>query len=135
MLRTPHADSRIWDQDGLQLLIDPCRTAAEKTGKIDLAVSDTPEGPRAWCYLSAHPSVATGPVAVQVAARSSANRRDVELAIPWKLLAPFQPEPGANLGLALILNEDDGNGRVGFNGWFSGVHSKQLDLVGDLILR
>ena len=135
VLRTPHADSRIWDQDGLQLLIDSCRTAAEKTGKIDLAVSDTPEGPRAWCYLSAHPSVATGPVAVQVAARSSANRRDVELAIPWKLLAPFQPEPGANLGLALILNEDDGNGRVGFNGWFSGVHSKQLDLVGDLILR
>ena len=34
----------------------------------------------------------------------------------------------------MILNEDDGNGRTGFMGWFSGAHSKQLDLVGDVIL-
>ena len=36
--------------------------------------------------------------------------------------------------LAVILNEDDGEGRGGFMGWFSGVHSKQLDMVGDVIL-
>ena len=34
-----------------------------------------------------------------------------------------------------ILNEDDGEGRIGFSGWFSGPHSKDLDHVGDLILE
>jgi hypothetical protein len=56
------------------------------------------------------------------------------VAIPWAQLAPFQPAAGANLGMTMILNEDDGDGRAGFMGWFSGAHSKQLDLVGDLVL-
>ena len=34
-----------------------------------------------------------------------------------------------------ILNEDDGEGRIGFSGWFSGPHSKDLDHVGDLVLE
>jgi hypothetical protein len=58
-----------------------------------------------------------------------------ELAIPWKRLAPFAPGIGQDLGLSVILNEDDGAGRVGFMGWFSGAHDKQLDMVGDLILQ
>lgn len=36
--------------------------------------------------------------------------------------------------MTMILNEDDGNGRIGFMGGFSGAHSKQLDLVGDVVL-
>lgn len=35
----------------------------------------------------------------------------------------------------MILNEDDGEGRIGFSGWFSGPHTKDLDHVGDLILE
>ena len=58
----------------------------------------------------------------------------VRLAIPWRRLAPFVPAPGANLGMNLIVNEDDGQGRIGFSGWFSGAHSKELDQVGDLVL-
>jgi len=34
----------------------------------------------------------------------------------------------------VILNKDDGEGRNGFMGWFSGAHSKQLDMAGDVIL-
>ena len=34
-----------------------------------------------------------------------------EIAIPWSRLAPFKPAPAADLGLAMILNEDDGAGR------------------------
>jgi len=44
------------------------------------------------------------------------------------------PAVGANLGLALIVNEDDGPGRRSFMGWFGDVHAKQVDTVGDLIL-
>jgi hypothetical protein len=34
----------------------------------------------------------------------------------------------------VTVTDDDGEGREGFMGWFSGVHSKQLDMVGDVIL-
>jgi hypothetical protein len=34
----------------------------------------------------------------------------------------------------MTLNEDDRHGRNDFMGWFSGVHSKPLDTVGDSIL-
>ena len=49
----------------------------------------------------------------------SAGGRRYEVAIPWAQLAPFQPAAGANLGMTMILNEDDGDGRAGFMGWFS----------------
>lgn len=57
-----------------------------------------------------------------------------EAALPWASLAPFQPRVHANLGMCVIINEDDGQGRFGFLGWFAGAHSKQLDMVGDVIL-
>jgi hypothetical protein len=57
-----------------------------------------------------------------------------EIAIPWSRLAPFKPKPGADLGLAMILNENDGQGRKSFMGWFGGVHLKETDFVGDVIL-
>ena len=53
----------------------------------------------------------------------------------WSLgKGAFKPAAGANLGLCVVLNEDDGKGRFGFLGWFSDVQSKQVDAVGDLIL-
>ncbi len=57
-----------------------------------------------------------------------------ELAIPWSRLAPFRPQVGADLGLSLIVNEDDGRGRTGFMAWFGNPNTKEIDLVGDLIL-
>ena len=131
-------DASIWNQDGLQFLFDPARTAAEKSGKYDYSLGVGPKGPQAWCHLSAHGGVREGEAkAFKIAAAplpGSAGGRRYEVAIPWAQLAPFQPESGANLGMTMILNEDDGAGRVGFMGWFSGAHSKELDLVGDLVL-
>jgi len=49
-------------------------------------------------------------------------------------LAPFKPVPGGNLGMAVIINEDDGKGRDSFMSWFGCPHSKQLGMNGDLIL-
>ncbi|HRR29251.1 MAG TPA: sugar-binding protein, partial [Victivallales bacterium] len=133
------ADSQIWNQDGLQFLFDPVRIQTEKAGKYDYSVGKGTKGEQAWCHLTADSSVPEGDVKdfkIAVKDLSGSNGGKIyELAIPWKRLAPFKPESGANLGMAMILNEDDGDGRLGFMGWFSGVHSKQLDLVGDLILK
>ena len=136
----PHADANIWNQDGLQFLFDPARTTAEKVGKYDYTLSAGPKGMQAWCLLTAHPEVpegdATDAIKMAVANFPEGGRggKRYELAIPWTRIAPFKPAVGANLGMGFILNEDDGKGRAGFSGWFSGPHTKNLDDIGDVIL-
>ncbi len=134
----PFADAALWNQDGLQFLFDPARTREEKPGKYDYSVGAGIKGPQAWCHLAAHAGVREGEAPdIRVAVAElpgSAGGRIYELAIPWRRLAPFVPAPGANLGMNLIVNEADGQGRIGFSGWFSGAHSKELDQVGDLVL-
>ena len=49
-------------------------------------------------------------------------------------LLPFKPGAGANLGLAMALNEDDGPGRDGFMAWFGDIQAKEVSPVADLIL-
>ena len=131
-------DDQIWSGDGLQLLIDPAREAAEKPGKYDIAVAITKKGPQAWCYLSADAGAPSGAVKdiVICSQRLSPERGDMTymLAIPWSRLAPFKPGVGADLGLCLVLNEDDGRGRCSHMGWFGDIESKQVDIVGDLLL-
>ncbi|MEX0653790.1 MAG: sugar-binding protein [Phycisphaeraceae bacterium] len=130
--------NRLWDQDGLQMFIDPRRTADQKPGKYDYFTGIGQDGAQVSASYSASGGVTTGLQRdVQVAARRTdpdTGAVTYELAFPWKQLAPFEPQPHANLGYTLIINEDDGEGRGAFIGWFSGAHTKQLDLVGDLIL-
>lgn len=134
--RAPISGPGLWNQDGLQFLFDPARTSAEKSGKYDYGCGVTPAGGEAYCYLTAHSSVGEGKAPFKVAEQKlSGGCRRYEVAIPWACLAPFKPSSGADLGMSMILNEDDGEGRVGFSGWFSGPHSKDLDHVGDLVLE
>ncbi len=138
----PHADGSVWNQDGLQFLFDPTRTQFEKAGKYDYSVGlGNGKGPQAWAHLVAHSSVGEGDasadfkIAITDWPQGGKGGKRYKVAIPWTRLAPFTPASGANLGMGLILNEDDGSGRNGFSGWFSGPHSKNLDDVGDLILE
>lgn len=131
------SDGKIWNQDSLQFLFDPARTEVEKAGKYDYSLGVGTKGPQAWCHLSGHSSINEGAAPFAVASTplpGSAGGMRYEVAIPWTSIAPFKPKAGANLGMTLIVNEDDGDGRIGFSGWFSGAHTKELDLVGDVIL-
>ena len=92
----------------------------------------------AYCYLSADSRAPEG-LAKDICVsckRLSADRGDMNyvVAIPWSRVAPFKPAVGANLGMCVVLNEDDGPGRASFMGWFGDVQSKRIDTVGDLIL-
>ena len=135
--RATGCDSGLWTMDGIQLLVDPYRAAASKAGKYDYTLGVGTKGPQAWCHLSAQADVASGlvpEITVVMSPVTSAGDRTYEIAIPWGRLAPFAPKPGADLGLCLIVNDDDGQGRDGFIGWFSGAHLKEVDMVGDIIL-
>ncbi len=128
-------DGELWAGDGLQFLIDPKRESSEKSGKYDLGMALGKKGPQAWCFLSGSSSTPVGALTdIVVAAKPREGGMVYELAIPWSRLAPFKPVAGANLGLSMIVNEDDGKGRTGFIGWFGNPHTKQIDTVGDLIL-
>ncbi len=131
-------DGELWGGDGLQFLIDPCREINDKPGKYDIALALTRKGPQVWGYLSADSGSPVGEIKdiPFSAMRTDSTRGDMTyvVAIPWHRLAPFNPSPGANLGLAMIMNEDDGGGRESFMGWFGDCDAKQVDAVGDLIL-
>ena len=143
VFRNEKQDGDIWSGDGLQFLVDPCRESPDKSGKYDYCVAVGKKGPQAWCNSSADSSAPIGDVpairfaakpGVALSADSGPGGMTYEVAIPWARVAPFKPGLGRDLGLAMILNDDDGAGRDCFMGWFSGVHSKEVDLVGDLIL-
>jgi len=129
-------DGQIWQQDGLQFLIDPSRAGDESLGKYDYAVAVGKKGPQAWCYLSADSAASTGEVKDFTIGnkRGEGGSITYEIAIPWSRLAPFKPGTGNNLGFTIILNEDDGNGRHSFMTWFGNAHTKDVTTVGDLIL-
>ncbi|MFA4944526.1 MAG: sugar-binding protein [Lentisphaeria bacterium] len=128
-------DGELWAGDGLQFLVDPARAQATKVGKYDLGMALTRKGPQAWCFMSADAAAPLGETKdILVAAKPGAGGIAYEIAIPWSRLAPFKPAAGANLGLCMVLNEDDGAGRQAFMGWFGDVESKQVDTIGDLIL-
>jgi hypothetical protein len=138
VFRAPKSDGELWQQDGLQFLMDPSRGRPENAGRYDYTVGLGVKGPQAWCINSATSTVLAGPVVgIRVAAKRAGDADGsvtYEIAIPWTHLAPFEPDLGGDLGLSMILNEDDGEGRQSFMGWFGGVHSKQLDMAGDVIL-
>ncbi|MBE3123465.1 MAG: hypothetical protein IMZ65_01535, partial [Planctomycetes bacterium] len=131
-------DGDLWAGDGLQFMVDPAREAAEKPGKYDLGAAITQKGPQAWCFLSADPRGPPGEAKDIVVSgkRASTDRGDITyvLAIPWSRVAPFKPAVGANLGMCVTINEDDGPGRAAFMTWFGDVQAKRVDTVGDLIL-
>lgn len=136
VFRNEAEKSAIWSGDGLQFLIDPARSQCEKPGKYDYAIGVGKDGPAAWCYLTADGKAPAGEVKEIVVSQTPGKNGDriYELAIPWERLAPFQPAKGANLGMAVILNEDDAPKRDGFMTWFGDIQSKEVDAVGDLIL-
>lgn len=134
----PEVDANIWRGDGLQFLVDPCRDRDDKPGKYDYAVALSAKGPQAWCYASADaakaPSEEVRDFILRITPTGSRGDMVYELAIPWHRVSPFEPRPGADLGLGMIINNDDGRIRDSFMAWFGCAHSKQLSMNGDLVL-
>lgn len=132
------SDAELWLLDGLQFLIDPMRSNKQKSGKYDYSIAEGTKGLQTWCTLTAAGSAPTGNVPeIKIGLKRTENGTGnvvYEIAIPWYRLAPFKPKAGENLGLTLIVNEDDGYGRDSYMMWFGNASTKDIDTVGDLIL-
>ncbi|PTX97579.1 hypothetical protein DB346_21565 [Verrucomicrobia bacterium LW23] len=129
------ADSALWSMDGLQFLVDPYRAQERSLGRYDYSMGLGQKGLQAWCHRSAHAASPSGVAPdIRLAVVPAQGGCTYEVAIPWTRLAPFTPATGANLGLTMVVNEDDGGGRKSTIGWFGGVHLKEALYVGDVIL-
>jgi hypothetical protein len=132
-------DDSLWTGDSLQFLVDPARDKSVKKGRYDISLGLGLKGAQAWCHQSADVRMLEGEIknmGLGIKRLDPKNgNMNYEIAIPWQDIVPFQPGAGHDLGLAMIINENDGEGRAGFMGWFSGVHLKELDHIGDLILE
>ena len=132
-------DGECWADDGVQFIFDPVRNETNKPGKYDYAAAVTPKGPQAWCFLSGSAGAPTGEVNdikfTGLRTANGAGGMTYEMAIPWSRLAPFRPGVGADLGICLVVNEDDGKGRKSLMTWFGDSQSKAVDTNGDLILQ
>jgi hypothetical protein len=132
-------DSMLWAQDGLQFLVDPCRGREENVGKYDYAIAEGLKGLQAWCSLTADAGAPNGDAKdIRLSAKRKGDGTGAityEIAFPWSRLAPFKPGPNTDLGLTMILNEDDGQGRKSFMTWYGNASAKTIETVGDLILQ
>ncbi len=77
VFNNPMPDDMLWAQDGLQFIVDPARSEAEKPGKYDysMGLSRSSGKGKAWCHLSGHTATSTGEVKDIVVATRRADGR------------------------------------------------------------
>jgi hypothetical protein len=118
-----HHGPDVWQSDNVQLAFDSgleawkAREAGQAAEYAEIGLSRTDTGDEVYRWLWKE-----GP-APGVAIKSSreGNRTTYEAVIPWPELNAAAPKPGALSGFALIVNEDDGEGRDGWLQLYDGI--------------
>jgi len=141
-----HNGTAVWSQDNLQLGLDPAPAASGDFNPLvgfygkrtyEYGLTLTPNGPQVWRWLSGDPENRPGEALtteVRLAAAKTTNGVTYEAAFPWTSLGVQKLAAGQQLGLALAVNDDDGEGRKAIL-WFDGiVHSKDPRQYGRITL-
>jgi len=96
------------------------------------------EGPAAFCWHSpggkSDGVVKDATLSIRYDQRT--HRWYYEVALPWNMLAPLDPEHLSTCGFDVIVNDNDGQGRKGWIQWTPGLgESKDTSWFGDLIFE
>lgn len=140
------AGTAVWGQDSVQIGLDPAPEEKADYNPLvgafgkrlyEYGLSLTQGGPQVWRWCSGDPE-RLPPEAAETDARLSVARDGPEVVyeaeLPWRSLGVESAESGRTMGLALAVNDDDGEGRKAIL-WFDGiVHSKDPSLYGRLTL-
>ena len=90
----------------------------------EIGLAMTPTGPSAYRTLSQSGLYPRGEVEnAEVMIKRNGNKTIYEAKIPWKslLLPNQQPKEGDTMGFSFLINENDGNGRMGWIEYASGI--------------
>ena len=136
----PYTGANIWNGDGIQFCIDPYREVPGAKGwnEIGIALDDNGTvGKYRW-------SVANGKTAgdftgmdCSIVRNEEAKTTVYEALIPWKDILPdgITAGEGFDFGFSLLINEDDGSGRIGWMEYMSGIgENKDANAFGDAVL-
>ncbi|PAW78753.1 MAG: hypothetical protein B9S32_05055 [Verrucomicrobia bacterium Tous-C9LFEB] len=136
------ATNRLWYGDSLQLAID-CEENGLVGGNTEFAIALTAQGPVVMKIAAAELrgdlpgnwSPAGQPARfVQCQIARSGNKTLYQLRFPWSELFPLTYTAGKSIRVGLVVNENDGSGRVGYLEWGNGIGGdKNPSLYGKLI--
>lgn len=97
----------------------------KNTSYHEIALSKTPDGAKAYRYLSQDNCYEKGDITdkCELAIEREGNKTIYECKIPWEaLLMPGQkPKLGDRLGFSFLVNDNDGGGRRGWIEYASGI--------------
>jgi hypothetical protein len=102
-----------WRQDSVQVAFDTLRdrsTGGFEDDDYEYGFALTPSEVLCWRF-ACPPGKLLGRVQVRTAIVRSGTVTNYEAAIPWSELAPFVPRTGRTMGVSILVNDDDGNGR------------------------
>lgn len=111
-----------WQGDGLQLAFHNGRPADGELAHIDLDVALTAAGPAVWRRYN-RPGQQNGPAAdIQAVITREGTATTYALTLPWASVGlPPDSKAGSLVGLSLLVNDDDGEGRKGYIHWGEGI--------------
>jgi len=115
--------------DSIQFAVN-AESNTEGSGVTELSVAQTPDGPVIWKNAAAFiggdlPSYWTPAGAVVKNARVDVKKTDggllYKVHVDWSEFYPFQFDPKKPLRFSLVVNDNDGNGRLGWLEWGGGI--------------
>lgn len=119
-----YTDSNVWNGDGFQFAIG---NGLPSTGTkyAEIGIADTPKGPQVHCWtnqLGGNTGLFTNS---KLIVEHEGNLTKYAVTIPWSEIPDFNYE-NMLMSFSLLLNENDGDGRLGYIEWGSGIGSRKL---------
>ena len=124
-----------WQGDGIQIALDPAYArATEGFAPSDVVFGIVP-GKGEPEFHGEHPGAwQTKPAGVRLASSDRTDGYVCELSLPWDTLGIEAPSPGTQLGLCVVVNDNDGAGRK-WAQWTPGITTgKHPDQFGTVLL-
>jgi len=122
------ASDKLWTKDSVQLAF------YAGDAHIEIGLTET-DGGFGWCYTSPDPNQQGKKLAAPVAVKRTGDRTVYETYLSFEML-DIKYQPMLPLRFTLLINEDDGRGRVRLLRWFDGIAAgKERSLFGFLLLE
>ena len=123
MFSQNYTGSNIWQGDGFQFSIGKGLPSVS-TKYAELGVADTPEGAELYCWTNQLGGKKGSLNEYKPTIKRSGMHTIYEVAVPWSAIPDVSYDDDL-MCFSLLLNENDGAGRIGYIEWGSGIGSKK----------
>ncbi|WBB61783.1 hypothetical protein O7599_04310 [Streptomyces sp. WMMC500] len=112
--------STMYNGDSVQFAVSP-RLPGRSAELTEIGVAGLEDGPVAYTFLAFGGAQTGGPTpGAETTVTRAGGTTSYEVRVPWTSLG-LKGRPTAPIGLSVMVNDDDGQGRTGFLEWGSGI--------------